>query len=293
MDDVDRIGAPAEPRPKVRWLVHALAEDEQPRGDQAPGDEGFPEGIEKRVPGQAAGIVGIVRAVQCAGNRADNRHAGPGDDERPDPWTRMIPTELPQPVVTPGGNAHRKEEDIAGEVAELEAKDHLAHGYELAKGECGNDDSQRAYKPPTISGDWPGRALGLGQRSAESDSPGAVNESEDQEGLREPERAVDELLVLPEVTDGGPETVALRESHERCGQRAQDQAECQQGQAEPEESVADEASIALALQRSRREIAGQQEQEAHVIGLIGRTERGEQQAGERTGGLAFVVKPAA
>ena len=79
----------------------------------------------------------------------------------------------------------------------------------------GNPDQQ-------ISGYWPGRALGLGQRSAESGPPGAVNESEDQEGLREPKQAADELLVLPEVTDGGPKTVALGGSYKRCGERTQD-----------------------------------------------------------------------
>jgi hypothetical protein len=63
--------------------VHALAEDEQPRGDQAPGNKGLPEGIENRGPGQAAGKVGLAGAVQCAGNRGANRHASSDDDERP------------------------------------------------------------------------------------------------------------------------------------------------------------------------------------------------------------------
>jgi hypothetical protein len=31
----------------------------------------------------------------------------------------MVPFQLPEPVTTPGGDAHRKEEDVASEVSKL------------------------------------------------------------------------------------------------------------------------------------------------------------------------------
>ena len=54
VNDVHRIRSPVEPRPKSRWLIHPLAEYQQPQRYQAPGNERLPESIENRRPRQPA-----------------------------------------------------------------------------------------------------------------------------------------------------------------------------------------------------------------------------------------------
>ena len=95
------------------------AEDEQPCGDRAPGDQWLPDRISDCGPTQAAGEVRDSRAVQSDGQRADCRKRWQGDDQGSDPVARVVPFKLPEPVMTPGGNAQTKEEDVAGEVSKL------------------------------------------------------------------------------------------------------------------------------------------------------------------------------
>jgi hypothetical protein len=66
-----------------------------------------------------------------------------------------------------------------------------------------------------------------------------------------------------------------------------------QGQSESQKPVTQKAVVALALQRVGCEIAGQQKEEAHEIGLIGRGKQRENFTGECAGGTQFVVKPTA
>ena len=56
--------------------------------------------------------------------------------------------ELPQPVVAPRCNSHRKEKNVTGKVAKLQAKDILAHGNELTDGQRGGGDC-RERSPAT------------------------------------------------------------------------------------------------------------------------------------------------
>ena len=46
MDDVDGVGAAVEPVPDGGGLVHAGSEEQEPKADETPGYEGFPEGVE-------------------------------------------------------------------------------------------------------------------------------------------------------------------------------------------------------------------------------------------------------
>src|SRR5208337_4163184 len=89
------------------------------------------------------------------------------------------------------------------------------------------------------------------------------------------------------------ETVGLRKVPNPRGKRSKDQDECEQRHAEPQKPVADEARKAFALERSRSEITGQQEEEAHEIGLVGGAEEHEQNARRRAGRLNLAPEPAA
>ena len=113
MNDVDRIGAAVEPVPQGRRLIHTGTGKEQPRGDKAPGDERFPEGIEDRGPREAAAEIRFARAVQFHGGENRQGHQRPGDDKPDDPGPRMFPVQLAQPVVTPCGDSQAEEKDVA------------------------------------------------------------------------------------------------------------------------------------------------------------------------------------
>ena len=54
----------------------------------------------------------------------------------------MFPIQLPEPVMTPGGNAQTKEEDVAGEVSKLESNQVDADGHNLP-------DTQRGAPTPS------------------------------------------------------------------------------------------------------------------------------------------------
>ncbi len=99
-------------------------------------------------------------------------------------------------------------------------------------------------------------------------APDAVAKAEDQQRLRKPERTVAEHLVVPKPDEGGPEAAAFGGGDHRVGQRPQNESEREKGQAEAKETVADKLRIALTLERSRREVAREKEEEAHEVGLL-------------------------
>src|SRR5271166_1469903 len=193
----------------------------------------------------------------------------------------------------PGCNANRKEKRVAGKITKLQAEDVHADGNELPDGERRSTHSKSAHQPPSAS--WNRRSLSIPfcQRRSEDGAPRTITETEDQQCLRKPQRAVDDFLVLPDPANGRPETVGLRKVPNPRGKRSKDQDECEQRHAEPQKPVADEARKAFALERSRSEITGQQEEEAHEIGLVGGAEEHEQNARRRAGRLNLAPEPAA
>ena len=205
----------------------------------------------------------------------------------------MLPLQLPEPVIAPGGDTQKKEENVAGEVSELES-DHVdADGHNLPDSQRGCANANCAKEPPTITGDRPRRELGAGKRRAEARASGAIRKVEYQEGLEKPERPVDKSPVVPEPDEGGPESLALcSRDHSHC-ERPENQAEGQEGQPEAQKAVAQKAGVALALQRARREIASQKKKDAHEISLIGRTKKRENHTGGCGRGTQLVIKPTA
>ena len=87
----------------------------------------------------------------------------------------------------------------------------------------------RQRSPATIGQREPASALVARSASGEPKiaRQRTISETEDQQRLGKPKRTVDDFLVLPDRTDGRPETVALREVHDRRCERSQDQNECQ------------------------------------------------------------------
>jgi hypothetical protein len=63
--------------------------------------------------------------------------------------------------------------------------------------------------------------------------------------------------------------------------------------AEAQEAISDEGRVAFALKRAWCEVAGQQEEKSHEVGLVGGAEHGEEQAGGGFGGGEFAPEPAA
>src|ERR1035438_9169925 len=116
MDDVHGIGAAVEPCPKGGGLVHVLAEDQQPCGDEAPGYERFPEGIKDCSPGVPSAEVGFSQADQGAGYQDTYRQTGPRNQQSNHPRPGVLPPKLPQPFVAPGGDAYSEEKDVTGKV---------------------------------------------------------------------------------------------------------------------------------------------------------------------------------
>ena len=104
--------------------------------------------------------------------------------------------------MAPGRNAQRKEEDVAGEVSELESNHVDADGNNLPDSQRDGANAQRAQEPPAITGDGPRCTLGAGKPGAEPCAPGAIGGAEDQEGLDKPERPVDEFPMIPEPDEG-------------------------------------------------------------------------------------------
>src|ERR1700679_3349381 len=100
----------------MRALVLPLAEAEQPCGDEAPGYEGFPEGIEDGGPGKTAGEVGFAAVAMRGGEVGGDGHADPEQCGAEDRQSGVFPGELAEPVETPGGDADGEEEDVAGEI---------------------------------------------------------------------------------------------------------------------------------------------------------------------------------
>src|SRR5579862_2212533 len=99
--------------------------------------------------------------------------------------------------------------------------------------------------------------------------------------------------MLPNRADGRPETATLRKIYDARGERPKEQDECQEGQSKPQKPVANKARKALAFQRGRSEVSGEQKKEAHKIGLIGGAEKDEQHARRRARRLNLAPKPAA
>ena len=79
-----------------------------------------------------------------AGKADSDGHGGPGKDERNDPGAGALPVELIEPVMAPGGYAYGEEEDVSGEVAELEAEDVLADGDNLPDGDRDGSHGERS-----------------------------------------------------------------------------------------------------------------------------------------------------
>jgi len=159
------------------------------------------------------------------GEVAGYGHGDPEECGAEDRQAGVFPCEPAEPVVAPGGDAEGEEEDVAGEVSELEAPDIDADGDELADEKRSGTDGDCAEEPPEVGWDWRGCALGLRKRRAGEFTPEAVDEGEDQESLREPEWAVDELLVIPEPDECGPEAVACKCFDDGGGERAEKEAE--------------------------------------------------------------------
>src|SRR5208337_3590196 len=83
------------------------AEDEQPRGDEAPGNEGFPECVEESGPRESCVEI-------CAASRKlpSERQCRPCDAGCDDPWPGLFAGELGEPVARFGSDAHGEKEDI-------------------------------------------------------------------------------------------------------------------------------------------------------------------------------------
>ena len=100
-------------------------------------------------------------------------------------------------------------------------------------------------------------------------------------------------LRCQSACEGRPEALTLRKGHKRGGQRPKDQAECQYRNAEPNEAIKYELPVSFSIKRSGREVPGQQEEEAHKVGLVGRAEENKQDAGGGTGRLKLMPEPTA
>src|SRR6202000_2340225 len=153
-----------------------------------------------------------------------------------------------------------EEKDVAGEVAELEAPYIDAYGDELADQKRPGSDGDCTKKPPDVGWDRLGCAFRLRERCAGEFAPEAVGEGENQERLGEPERAIDELLVIPEPAEGGPETVALKCFDDGGSEWSEEETEGEERKTEAKETVAEEACVAFAFERERSEVTGEKEE---------------------------------
>jgi len=204
----------------------------------------------------------------------------------------LLPGELREPVAGLCPNAHDEEENVHGPVA-IET---CADGKDLADGQRGSSDDDGACKPcqPGWHGRWSLLCSFSASRFRTTDAaPENIAEAEDEQCFCKPEWTEDEFLAMPERYEGGPEAVSLRKCHKRGGQWAKDQAESQNRDAKTNEAVEDELAVAFAIQGRGCEIAGQEEEEAHKVGLVRGAEENEQNAGRRAGGLDFAPEPAA
>jgi len=85
---------------------------------------------------------------------------------------------------------------------------------------------------------------------------------------------------------------AWRCDHRR-GHRAENQDKGEQRQAQAQEAIGNEARVALSLKGMGREVAGEEKEEAHEIGLIRGHKKSEKKAGELCRRIQLVVEPAA
>ena len=150
-----------------------------------------------------------------------------------------------------------------------------------------------AEEPPTKCWNRLCGASRVDERYAECYTPDAIAKAEDQQGLCKPKRAVDDDGVIPEIRENAPETFALVECDHGCGERTKDEDEGEERDAKTREAVAEKCCVALALERWRCEIAGEQKEETHEVGLLRGAEERQEQAGGRARGMEFVIEPAA
>src|SRR5262249_3058186 len=162
-----------------------------------------------------------------------------------DPRARVPPFQLPEPVITPGGDAQRKEENVTGEVAKLHSHHGDADGDNLPDGQRGGANTECAHEPPAITGDGLGCALGAGERGAEPSTPAAIDKAEHQEGLDKPEWPWVEFPLVPEPDEGRPESLALCGRDHRPCERPENQAEGKQGQSEPAQHVSYGSDVSI------------------------------------------------
>jgi hypothetical protein len=78
--------------------------------------------------------------------------------------------------------------------------------------------------------------------------------------------------VIPKVREDVPEAFTLVGRNHCGGDWAKDEDECEQRNAQAKKAVAEKACVALALERCRREVAREQKEKPHEVGLVGRDE---------------------
>src|SRR5207237_7549317 len=128
-----------------------------------------------------------ARTIQSVGNTNSDGQDGPRHDQPDDPWTRMMPLQLAQPIVSPRRDSDREKEGITGKIPELQSNHVDAGGNPVANDERGGAHSQRAEQPPPSRRHPPRDARYSCQGRSCEPAPDAITGGEDQQGLREPE----------------------------------------------------------------------------------------------------------
>ena len=90
---------------------------------------------------------------------------------------------------------------------------HVVFSNELPNCQRDRTCCQCAQEPPEACWNWPRLALGLGKRSPGDCAPAAIRDAENEQRLRKPQGAIDEMPVLPERDKRRPESVASRECY--------------------------------------------------------------------------------
>ena len=165
---------------RTATAVHVCAREEQPCGDQSPGDKRIPEarrGWRAMCVRRRSWLCRAGRLRMAIGD-ADG-HERPRDNERDDPRTRVLPLKLAEPVVAPCCDADCEKENVSGEIAELQTDD-------VGRRErIGGSRGWRRRRAIALSSQR--RYVGTGrgvrgdcERWAEGGAPGAIAEAEDE-----------------------------------------------------------------------------------------------------------------